>query len=71
MESGADQLPVEKGECEMITNDYIGDGVYVDFDGCGIWLYANDFDEPTDKIYLEQEVLEALIRFSERIGARK
>ena len=55
----------------MITNDYIGDGVYVDFDGCGIWLYANDFDEPTDKIYLEQEVLEALIRFSERMGARK
>lgn len=48
--------------------DYIGDGVYVEFDGSGVWLKANDFDHPTDEIYLEAGVLEALIRFAKRMG---
>ena len=47
--------------------EYIGDGVYVEYDGFGIWLLANDHLAPTDKIYLEPEVLEALNRFLERI----
>lgn len=50
-----------------MTKGYIGDGVYVEFDGYGIWLYANDFNNPTNKIYLEPMVLEALIRFSLRM----
>ncbi len=48
--------------------DYIGDGVYVEFDGCGVWLKANDFDHPSDEIYLEAGVLEALVRFARRMG---
>jgi len=48
--------------------DYIGDGVYTIFDGRGIWLHANDHKYPTDKIYLEPNVLEGLIRFMKRMG---
>lgn len=47
--------------------DYLGDGVYVMFDGYSIWLFANDYNDPTDKICLEPSVLEALDRFRERV----
>jgi hypothetical protein len=43
---------------------YLGDGVYAIFDGSGIWLHANDHRDPTDRIYLEPEVLNALINFN-------
>lgn len=46
--------------------DYIGDGVYVEYDGYAIWLKANDIDKPTDTICLEPEVIDALIRFRDR-----
>jgi len=46
--------------------DYLGDGVYAIYDGFGIWLHANDHENPTDRIYLEPSVLEALIRFQKR-----
>lgn len=39
---------------------YLGDGVYALFDGRGIWLHANDHANPTDKIYLEPEVVSRL-----------
>lgn len=47
-------------------DDYLGDGVYVHFDGVGIELRANDHEAPSDIIYLEPEVLAALLRFVER-----
>mgnify|MGYP005839422769 CR=1 FL=1 len=47
--------------------DYIGDGVYVEYDGFGIWLKANDPDLPTDQVYLEPEVLKELNSFAERM----
>lgn len=46
--------------------DYIGDGVYVIYDGYGIWLHANHHEHPTDKIYLEPNVLKALNNFNEQ-----
>ena len=55
----------------MESKDYIGDGVYTVSDGFGIWLYANDIDCPTDKIYLEPQVLIALNSFAERCGIIK
>ena len=48
--------------------DYIGDGVYTEFDGYGIWLKANDHRTPTDKVYLEASVLRGLIRFAQAHG---
>jgi len=53
------------------NQDYIGDGVYVEYDGEGIMLKANDHLDPTDTIYLEPNVLEALIRFAKRMGIMK
>lgn len=41
---------------------YVGDGVYIMFDGYGFWLHANSHDKPTDKIYLEPEVFSILIK---------
>ena len=53
------------------NEDYVGDGVYVGFDGFGIWLKVNDNDNPDRLIYLEPLVLEALIRYAKRMGVIK
>jgi len=47
---------------------YIGDGVYAEFDGWGVWLKANGINNDDDKIYLEPEVLNALLKFLERFS---
>ena len=47
--------------------EYLGDGVYAIFDGYGVWLHANHHEFPTDKVYLEPEVLEALNIFSKKV----
>lgn len=47
--------------------DYLGDGVYVDFDGYQIILKANDFDNPTDVIALEFNTMTSLKRYEERL----
>ena len=46
--------------------DYIGDGVYILYDGFGFELRANDHANPTDVIYLEPKVLESLNNFVKR-----
>ena len=51
--------------------DYIGDGVYVRYDGFGITLMANHHEHPTDQVYLEPEVLDALNRFAVAVGINK
>ena len=51
--------------------EYLGDGVYAIFDGVGIWLHANSHEFPTDKIYLEPEVLIAMLRFANRVFANR
>ena len=50
--------------------EHLGDGVYAEFDGLGIWLRANDHrpELATDKIYLEPEVIRALNRFYDYVG---
>lgn len=52
---------------EKIKPRYAGDGVYMDFDGFHIILKANDFDRPTDTIYLEPSVLKAINQYHEDI----
>lgn len=46
---------------------YLGDGAYARFDGYAIILTAENGIFATDTICLEPQVLEALIRFAERI----
>jgi hypothetical protein len=49
------------------VTDYIGDGVYVVWDGVGIELRANSHDCPTDTIYLEPKVIDNLNIFIKRM----
>lgn len=46
-----------------IKMDFLGDGVYAVYKNGGVWLYANDYERPTDKIFLEPEVLSNLTKF--------
>ena len=46
---------------------YLGDGVYAIFDGYGIWLHANGHEDPTDRVYLEPSVMQALIVFEKEV----
>ena len=50
---------------------YLGDGVYAIYDGYGIWLHANDHENPTDKIYLEPSVIKALNNFNEELNQQE
>ena len=66
VKEGCPDLKERKEKREMPgkenPQDYLGDGVYVLFDGYGLELRANDHRNPV-AIYLEPEVLEALNRF--------
>lgn len=46
--------------------DYVGDGVYVGFDGFNVVLTAENGIRATDVIYLEPSVFDALSRWYER-----
>jgi len=48
------------------TEDYIGDGVYTEWDGFGILLKANHHKHPTDKVYLEPAVFVSLLNFASK-----
>jgi len=50
---------------------YLGDGVYAIFDGYGIWLHINDHEHPTDRAYLEPQVLEALVAFDKEVRSEE
>lgn len=52
------------------NEEYLGDGLYADFDGWQVCLAANDkvSGRPTDKVYLELKVIDAFIRYLKRIG---
>lgn len=62
---------------KIILEDYIGDGVYAEWDGYGIKLRTdrdhseakvNEYAQITHWIYLEPEVIVALNHFAERIN---
>jgi hypothetical protein len=49
------------------TVQFLGDGLYAAFDGFGIELRANDPTEPTDRVYLEYDVMRALVKFADLV----
>jgi hypothetical protein len=51
--------------------DYLGDGVYAEFDGYHIVLKANDHRFPTDTIAIDPHTWEALKRYAVRSGFEK
>jgi hypothetical protein len=54
----------------MKEEDYLGDGVYAEFDGWGFWLKANDPENPSDKVYLEPAVLRRLNAFYDSLTVK-
>ena len=42
---------------------YLGDGLYAKWDGRVVILIANDLEHPTDTVYLEPDVMQALINY--------
>lgn len=46
---------------------YLGDSVYANFDGFNIILSLNNGDGDYNSIFLEPEVINALLKFKERI----
>jgi len=50
---------------------YLGDGVYVDFDGYHIVLTTEDGIATTNTVYLDPHVQKALVQFMERLAARE
>lgn len=50
-----------------ILKDYLGDSVYVDFDGFGIIMTTENGAGPTNTIYLEPATLEALDRYKQKL----
>lgn len=51
--------------------EYLGDGVYAAFDGYQIELRANHHETPTDRVFLEPEVMDKLIKFYEATKAKR
>jgi hypothetical protein len=47
----------------MKTQEYLGDGLYVSFDGYQLALKANSHEYPTDIVYLEPIVWDNLVKF--------
>jgi len=41
---------------------YIGDGVYLHFDGFGFELRANHHETPTDRVYIDGGCVRTLLR---------
>jgi len=52
-------------------SEYLGDGVYVSYDGYGMWLTAEDGIRATDGIYIEPKVFQNLWEFIERIWTKE
>lgn len=52
----------------MINPAYLGDAVYVSFDGYHIWLHLNSHDSP-GVVALEPQVMSALKDYEARITA--
>lgn len=50
-----------------MTKEYIGDSVYVEFDGYGLVLTTDNGFGPTNTITLEPEVFHALARYVQRL----
>ena len=53
-----------------MSKRYIGDGVYVDFDGYALVLTTEDGLRETNRIVLEPTVYSALARYVESLSAQ-
>ena len=47
--------------------DYLGDGVFAQYDGCQVKLFTHNGLHELDKIYMEPEVVDAFIWYINRL----
>ena len=57
---------------DKVTQEYLGDGLYAEFDGNGITLYTDRLENTGGAperhwVYLEPKVYAALLEFVERV----
>lgn len=52
---------------EDCYKDYLGDGVYAEYDGYHLILSVEDGKEIKERIYLEPDVLEKFFQYHERL----
>jgi hypothetical protein len=50
---------------------YLGDGLYAEFDGYQVELYASNGVTKTDSVYFDFDVLKSFERFVEQVRAAK
>jgi len=55
----------------MENVEYLGDGLYVAFDGYQICLMANSHTQPTDTVYIEPHVYASLQEYVSRVTAQQ
>jgi hypothetical protein len=48
--------------------EYLGDGLYAEYDGYQVALKANSREHPSDTVYLEPYTLERFVKFVEKIN---
>ncbi len=55
-----------------MEKEYLGDSVYTEYDGYAIILTTENGlpDDPSNKIYLEPEVVKAFLRFYAKVTER-
>ncbi len=51
--------------------EYLGDGLYVKFDGYQVYLMANSHITPSDTVALDPHVLRAFLQYVKRINEKK
>ena len=54
-----------------MTKEYIGDGLYAESDGFGVWVRSENGIEVLNEVYFEPEVLAALLRYAASASARR
>ncbi len=58
---------IEKNKEIKVQKEYLGDGLYVDFDGYQVRLSANNGIEDTNVVYLDSDLLKAFLNYIERL----
>lgn len=67
-EPTADEEVVARARSASSFKDYLGDGLYAQFDGHHIVLTAENGLRATDTVYLEPACVRAIARFARRCG---
>lgn len=54
-----------------LPHEYLGDGLYVNYDGFTFCLYASNGVETTNEVFLEPDVLNKFIAFAKQVLTEK